>query len=167
MTIHIRTTGDDGQDVFNSYPNRHYSEATGILALRFDSELMQLKQHGITLGVKCWKEAVWKMGRFAGEAADKLAELGDIAEPLPDAATEDDVETRVAAMQAYGEWQAEHPTYFLAEKVGVWLAVNLGGGRMTLFDVLLLPDSDIAEEMDDLPDFIDDEPEEPAIEGKA
>jgi len=152
---------DDGTVTFTEYLTRHRSEANGLLALRFDSELMALKLQGITLGVKRWTEAVFKMDRFGAELLEKLEKVDrDLAEipPLPDDPTDEQAEAYAKAAEAittaYGEWQSAHPSLFLTQTVGVWLSINMAGERATLAEVLSIADEDIDEEMDDLPEYI-------------
>ncbi|HEY3545038.1 MAG TPA: hypothetical protein VGK17_02975 [Propionicimonas sp.] len=152
---------EDDTVTFTEYQTRHRSEANGLLALRFDSELMALKQQGITLGVKRWTEVVFKMDRFGAEVLEKLNQMDrDLAEiaPPPEDATDEQVEVYTKACEeitiSYGEWQSGHPSLFLSQTVGVWLAINMAGERATLADVLAISDEDIDEDMDDLPEYI-------------
>lgn len=175
MSIRIARHEEDGTIRFETYDTRQVDEVPGTLALRFDAELFTLKQHALDLGVKRWTEAVWRIRKFRAEAVDKLAELArelGIEEDLPADATPDQVAERVDAVDrfnlAYADWQSEHPSFFLAEKVALWAAVNLGGGRMTLLQVLELPPTDVSEEDDELPEFVPDgDPAEVVEAGKA
>jgi len=169
----IARHADDGSVTFTEYETRHRSEATGRLALRFDSELMALKQQGITLGVKRWTEAVFKMDQFGFELREKLDQLQrDLADVrrqmLPEDSAEEPTEEQAQAYTeaceklttAYGEWQSGHPALFLTQAMGVWLSINMGGDRATLLDVLDIAEQDISEEMDDLPYIPEDESDE-------
>ena len=137
------------------YPDREIGEVPASLALRFDRELVALKLADLDLGVKRWTEAAFKARRFNARATEKIAELlGDESE-VPE-------EERGEAMV---EWLAEQPDYLLVQQVGIWAAVNLGGGRMTLLDVLSIPDRDVEDIAED-PPYIEDDDEDEA-EGKA
>lgn len=152
----ITKRGDSGvQEEWTDYPDREVGEVPASLALRFDRELVALKLADLDLGVKRWTEAAFKARRFNARAAEKIAELlGDESE-VP-------TEERGEAMV---EWLAEQPDYLLVQQVGIWAAVNLGGGRMTLLDVLSIPDRDVEDIAED-PPYIEDDDEDEA-EGKA
>ena len=147
----ITKRGDSGvQEEWTDYPDREVGEVPASLALRFDRELVALKLADLDLGVKRWTEAAFKARRFSARAAAKIAELlGDESE-VP-------AEERGEAMV---EWLSEQPDYLLVQQVGIWAAVNLGGGRMTLLDVLNLADRDVENIDDDPPYLDDDEPED-------
>lgn len=152
----ITKRGDNGvQEEWTDYPDREVGEVPASLALRFDRELVALKLADLDLGVKRWTEAAFKAHRFNARATEKIAELlGDESE-VP-------AEERGEAMV---EWLAEQPDYLLVQQVGIWAAVNLGGGRMTLLDVLSIPDRDVEDIAED-PPYIEDGDEDEA-EGKA
>lgn len=147
----ITKRGDNGvQEEWTDYPDREVGEVPASLALRFDHELVALKLADLDLGVKRWTEAAFKARRFSARATEKIAELlGDESE-VP-------AEERGEAMV---EWLSEQPDYLLVQQVGIWAAVNLGGGRMTLLDVLSIPDRDVENIDDDPPYLDDDEPED-------
>ena len=131
---------------FVDYPDREVGEVTGTMALRFDAELMALKVADLSFcGLKRWTEAYHRVTRFSGQAFDWLEKLVGPESTGPE-------DERAEAMES---WVHEHPDYFMAQRVGVWAAVNLGGGRMTLLEVLDLADRDI-ENVPDVPEFIDD-----------
>ena len=152
----ITKRGDNGvQEEWTDYPDREVGEVPASLALRFDRELVALKLADLDLGVKRWTEAAFKARRFNARATEKIAELlGDESE-VP-------TEERGEAMV---EWLAEQPDYLLVQQVGIWAAVNLGGGRMTLLDVLSLAERDVEDIAED-PPYIEDDDEDEA-EGKA
>ncbi len=147
----ITKRGDNGvQEEWTDYPDREVGEVPASLALRFDRELVALKLADLDLGVKRWTEAAFKARRFSARATAKIAELlGDESE-VP-------AEERGEAMV---EWLSEQPDYLLVQQVGIWAAVNLGGGRMTLLDVLSIPDRDVENIDDDPPYLDDDDPED-------
>ena len=147
----ITKRGDSGvQEEWTDYPDREVGEVPASLALRFDRELVALKLADLDLGVKRWTEAAFKARRFNARATEKIAELlGDESE-VP-------AEERGEAMV---EWLSEQPDYLLVQQVGIWAAVNLGGGRMTLLDVLSIPDRDVENIDDDPPYLDDDDPED-------
>lgn len=139
---------------WDDYPDREIGEVTGRMALRFDSELMALKTEGLSLGVRRWTEAVARIRRFSAEAAEWMAHnFGD------DSTIDEDL--RVVALE---EWLSTNPDYWLAQQVGIWSAVNLAGGAMTLAGLLDLADRDV-ENIDDPPPYIPDEDGD--VEGKA
>lgn len=143
-------TARDERDIpteWTDYPDREVGEVTGALALRFDAELAALKIAGLSLGVRRWTEAAFKARRFRARAFDEVQRIfGDDSEIIPENERGDAIE----------EWIADQPDYLLTQKVGVWAAVNLGGGRMTLLDVLELADRDV-EDIEEPPPFIDDD----------
>ena len=110
------------------YPDREIGEVSAMLALRFDAELASLKVAGVSLGVKRWTEVAYRARKFNADALEWLAQQAD---------SESAADDRDAALEA---WMVEHPDYWLAQQVGIWAAINLGGGRMTLADVLNLAD---------------------------
>ena len=142
-------TARDERDIpteWTDYPDREVGEVTGALALRFDAELAALKIAGLSLWVRRWTEAAFKARRFRARAFDELQRIfGDDSEILESERGD-----------AIEEWVADQPDYLLTQKVGVWAAVNLGGGRMTLLDVLELADRDV-EDIEEPPPFIDDD----------
>ena len=146
--IRIITARDD-RDIpaeWTDYPDREVGEVPASLALRFDRELVALKLADLDLGVKRWTEAAFKARRFRARAFDEVQRIfGDDSE-IPENERGDAIE----------EWIADQPDYLLTQKVGVWAAVNLGGGRMTLLDVLELADRDV-EDIEEPPPFIDDD----------
>ena len=145
---------------FVDYPDREVGEVTGTLALRFDAELMALKVADLSFcGLKRWTEAYHRVMRFSEQAYNQMQKVVGPESTVPP-------EDRAEAMEA---WVHEHPDYFLSQRVGVWAAVNLGGGRMTLLDVLDLADRDI-DEVPDEPEYIDEpDADDPTgeVEGKA
>jgi len=152
----ITKRGDSGvQEEWTDYPDREVGEVPASLALRFDRELVALKFADLDLGVKRWTEAAFKARRFNARATAKIAELLGEESEVPE-------EERGEAMV---EWLAEQPDYLLVQQVGIWAAVNLGGGRMTLLDVLSIPDRDVEDIAED-PPYIEDDDEDEA-EGKA
>ena len=152
----ITKRGDNGvQEEWTDYPDREVGEVPASLALRFDAELVALKLADLDLGVKRWTEAAFRARRFSARATTKIAELLGEESEVP-------AEERGEAMV---EWLAEQPDYLLVQQLGIWSAVNLGGGRMTLLDVLNLADRDVENIDDDPPYLDDDEPE--GDEGKA
>ena len=152
----ITKRGDNGvQEEWTDYPDREVGEVPASLALRFDRELVALKLADLDLGVKRWTEAAFKARRFNARATAKIAELLGEESEVPE-------EERGEAMV---EWLAEQPDYLLVQQVGIWAAVNLGGGRMTLLDVLSIPDRDVEDIAED-PPYIEDDDEDEA-EGKA
>ena len=149
--IRIITARDD-RDIpaeWTDYPDREVGEVPASLALRFDAELVALKLADLDLGVKRWTEAAFRARRFSARATTKIAELLGEESEVP-------AEERGEAMV---EWLAEQPDYLLVQQLGIWSAVNLGGGRMTLLDVLNLADRDVENIDDDPPYLDDDEPE--------
>ena len=142
---------------WSDYPDREVGEVTGTLALRFDAELMALKVAGLSFcGLKRWTEAAHRARRFNDQAYKMMqalfaldADLSEFEDPEPDA---DPALKGARVMQA---WVDGHPDYFLTVRVGVWSAVNMGGGRMTLLEVLDLAERDI-EDIADMPEFIDE-----------
>ena len=151
----ITKRGDNGvQEEWTDYPDREVGEVPASLALRFDAELVALKLADLDLGVKRWTEAAFRARRFSARATTKIAELLGEESEVP-------AEERGEAMV---EWLAEQPDYLLVQQLGIWSAVNLGGGRMTLLDVLNLADRDV-ENIDDDPPYLDDDEDE--AEGKA
>ena len=164
------------------YESREVGEVPGTLALRFDAELAALKLAGMDLcGVKRWTAAVFRVRRFSARARDMVvqvtspgwllthieaeqADWGREHEHLPEdqrrAAFEEWANER--REEAIEEWVATQPDYLLAQIVGYWAAINLGGGHRTLLDVLQIPDRDI-EELTDVPEW----PQEDDAEGKA
>jgi len=152
----ITKRGDNGvQEEWTDYPDREVGEVPASLALRFDRELVALKFADLDLGVKRWTEAAFKARRFNARATAKIAELLGEESEVPE-------EERGEAMV---EWLAEQPDYLLVQQVGIWAAVNLGGGRMTLLDVLSIPDRDVEDIAED-PPYIEGDDEDEA-EGKA
>ena len=163
----ITKRGDNGvQEEWTDYPDREVGEVPASLALRFDAELVALKLADLDLGVKRWTEAAFRARRFSARATTKIAELLGEESEVP--AEERGEESEVPAEErgeAMVEWLAEQPDYLLVQQLGIWSAVNLGGGRMTLLDVLNLADRDVENIDDDPPYLDDDEPE--GDEGKA
>jgi len=151
-------TARDERDIpteWTDYPDREVGEVTGALALRFDAELAALKIAGLSLGVRRWTEAAFKIRRFKSRAYQMMQELFGESSEVP-------ADERGEALEA---WVADQPDYLLAQQVGIWSAVNLGGGRMTLLDVLSLAERDVEDIAED-PPFIEDDDEDEA-EGKA
>ena len=140
---------------WTDYPDREIGEVPTTLALRFDAELYALKVADLSLGVKRWTEAAFKIRRFKSRAYQMMQELFGESSEVP-------ADERGEALEA---WVADQPDYLLAQQVGIWSAVNLGGGRMTLLDVLALADRDVEDIVED-PPFIEDDDEDEA-EGKA
>ena len=144
---------------WTDYPDREIGEVPTTLALRFDAELYALKVADLSLGVKRWTEAAFKIRRFKSRAYQMMQELFGESSEVP-------ADERGEALEA---WVADQPDYLLAQQVGIWSAVNLGGGRMTLLDVLALADRDV-EDIEEPPPFIDDDgqgDDEGGDEGKA
>lgn len=140
---------------WTDYPDREIGEVPASLALRFDAELYALKVADLSLGVKRWTEAAFKIRRFKSRAYQMMQELFGESSEVP-------ADERGEALEA---WVADQPDYLLAQQVGIWSAVNLGGGRMTLLDVLSLAERDVEDIAED-PPFIEDDDEDEA-EGKA
>lgn len=140
---------------WTDYPDREIGEVPTTLALRFDAELYALKVADLSLGVKRWTEAAFKIRRFKSRAYQMMQELFGESSEVP-------ADERGEALEA---WVADQPDYLLAQQVGIWAAVNLGGGRMTLLDVLSIPDRDVEDIAED-PPYIEDDDEDEA-EGKA
>ena len=152
----ITKRGDNGvQEEWTDYPDREIGEVPTTLALRFDAELYALKVADLSLGVKRWTEAAFKIRRFKSRAYQMMQELFGESSEVP-------ADERGEALEA---WVADQPDYLLAQQVGIWSAVNLGGGRMTLLDVLSLAERDVEDIAED-PPFIEDDDEYEA-EGKA
>ena len=144
---------------WTDYPDREIGEVPTTLALRFDAELYALKVADLSLGVKRWTEAAFKIRRFKSRAYQMMQELFGESSEVP-------ADERGEALEA---WVADQPDYLLAQQVGIWSAVNMGGGRMTLLDVLALADRDV-EDIEEPPPFIDDDgqgDDEGGDEGKA
>ena len=156
----ITKRGDNGvQEEWTDYPDREIGEVPTTLALRFDAELYALKVADLSLGVKRWTEAAFKIRRFKSRAYQMMQELFGESSEVP-------ADERGEALEA---WVADQPDYLLAQQVGIWSAVNMGGGRMTLLDVLALADRDV-EDIEEPPPFIDDDgqgDDEGGDEGKA
>ena len=156
----ITKRGDNGvQEEWTDYPDREIGEVPTTLALRFDAELYALKVADLSLGVKRWTEAAFKIRRFKSRAYQMMQELFGESSEVP-------ADERGEALEA---WVADQPDYLLAQQVGIWSAVNMGGGRMTLMDVLALADRDV-EDIEEPPPFIDDDgqgDDEGGDEGKA
>lgn len=170
MTIRITTKRSKlgAPEVWADYPERQADEVTPLLGMRFDRELVELDELGVSLGVRRWTEAAWRIQTFHAASIEKLKELAVEAED-PDA---DGVAlARMIAGEAFTAWLLTHDDYSLAKWVGVWAAVNLGGGRMSLREVLELAERDV-EDLDDslldyLPDDIEDADGAEEPEGKA
>lgn len=142
---------------WSDYPQRQADEVTPLLGLRFDRELVELDDLSLSLGVKRWTEAAWRIQTFHAATIEKLRELAVEADS-PDA---DGVElARLMAGEQFTEWLLAHPAYLLSKWVAVWAAVNLGGGRMTLREVLEIAERDVEDLDDELLDYLDtDAPE--------
>lgn len=162
--IRLYTDPDDNGVPTNTvdYDEREAAEVPGTLALRFDSELMSLKVRGVDFcGLKRWTEAMFRVVRFNSQAYEEMQRiLGPDSDVPPD--------ERATAIE---EWVHCHPDYFLTQRVGIWAAVNMGGGHMTLLDVLELSDSDY-DDIPEMPPFIagdgsDDPSDEVSGAGKA
>ena len=156
--IRIITARDD-RDIpaeWTDYPDREIGEVPTTLALRFDAELYALKVADLSLGVKRWTEAAFKIRRFKSRAYQMMQELFGESSEVP-------ADERGEALEA---WVADQPDYLLAQQVGIWSAVNMGGGRMTLLDVLSLAERDIEDVAED-PPFIEDDDEPEGDGGKA
>lgn len=138
---------------WDDFPAVQIDEVTPLMGLRFDRELAALDAAGVSLGVTRWTEAEFLIRRFAGEAAEKLAELSARAKGRAD-----DPEADERDREEFALWLARHPRFELSKRVAVWAAVNAAGRRMTLMDVLSLPSRDVLE-VDDGLDFLD-EPEQ-------
>lgn len=143
-------TGRDGAGTptgWEDFPQVQADQVSPLLGLRFDRELVELAGLGVDLGVRRWTEAEWRIRRMSAAAeaeVRRLAREGEGAE--------------------FEGWLVAHPDYQLATQVGVWAAVNCGGGSMTLREVLELAPRDVLV-LDEAPDFL---PEEGAPEaGKA
>ena len=146
------------------YPERQADEVTPLLGLRFDRELVELVDLGFDLGVKRWTEAAWRVQTFRAETLEKLQELSVDLDGLDDAGK---LLAGVMAGDEFTGWLLRHPSYLLAKWLGVWAAVNLGGGRMSLREVLEIPERDVEDLADEPADFLTDEPESAAPVGKA
>ena len=70
---------------WSDYPDREVGEVPATLALRFDAELMGLKIAGLSLGVKRWTEAAFRVRRFHAQASAKLGELLGPDSDVPEA----------------------------------------------------------------------------------
>lgn len=143
---------------WTDYPDREVGEVPAVMALRFDAQLAALKIADLSLGVKRWTEAAFRARRFNAQATAKWIEIVG-TEPKAD-----DWEPSAEMAEAMELWVAEQPDYLLTQQLGIWTAINLGGGRMTLLDVLSLADRDV-EDIAEPPPFLEDEPE--GDEGKA
>ena len=153
----ITKRGDNGvQEEWTDYPDREIGEVPTTLALRFDAELYALKVADLSLGVKRWTEAAFKIRRFKSRAYQMMQELFGESSEVP-------ADERGEALEA---WVADQPDYLLAQQVGIWSAVNLGGGRMTLLDVLSLAERYVEDVAED-PPFIEDDDEPEGDGGKA
>lgn len=154
----IHSRDDDGRPVkFAEYPSRIHDEATPLLAIRFDREVAELEQATAeTLGVRRWTEATYRMHVFASEMDAEASRLGFVrGKPSDD-----------FGAREFSEWVSSHPTYALSQYLATWLAVNLGGGHMTLLEVLSLPERDV-EEIEEPPAFVVADPVEEMDAGKA
>ena len=137
------------------YPAKSIYDVPLRLGIRFDSELMALKLDGIDFyGVRRWSAAVAAVERFQAEAKDKMVEVLGLPAGI-DVDLSAQEPTREQAAE-YAAWQADHPAFSMMQAVTVWAAVNLGGGRIALGEVLDLPPVDVIE-FEEIPDFIESE----------
>ena len=161
---------------WDEYAKVHIDQVSPLLGMRFDQDLAELHNEGLSLGVRRWTEAVFWLKRFSAEAAERIRAASRlIAEASGRAASAagDDAELVQAELLAEAEraefdlsvWMAGHERFELARLVSIWAAVNLAGRRMSLLEVLSLRPADVHEQAE--PDeYIDEDELEPDA-GKA
>ena len=118
------------------FPQVQTDQVSPLLGLRFDRELVELAGLGADLGVRRWTEAEWRIRGMSREAEAEQERLA--------------LEGRAEEFEG---WLVAHPDYQLATQVGVWAAVNCGGGSMTLREVLELAPRDVLV-LYEAPDFL-------------
>lgn len=150
--IRIITARDESltPTAWDDYPQVQLDQVPALLGIRFERELVELAAAGIDLGVRRWREVTFRVSRFA--AAAEAAQRERRRNRRPETEFED--------------WLAAHPDFLLTEQVGIWAAVNCGGGSLSLLQVLQLAPRDVVEAAE-LADFLPDEAPEAEAAGKA
>ena len=158
---------------FADFDKVHADQITPLQGLLFDRDLAELDRAGFDLGVKRWTEAIFWLKRFAAETGEEAkVSQQRVAAAVAAVKTATDPEAASAAVEVVAlaeadrleEWIASHRWFGLAKQVAIWAAVNAGGRRITLLEVLQLRPVDV-EEYPELPDYVDTD--EVAAGGKA
>lgn len=155
----ITERDDDGDPVaWADYENRQLAEVTPLLGMKFDRELVELDALGVDLGVRLFTEALWLLEKFGD---DTMGELRRVMAGVD----ENDADAVQAAQDEAERWMARDPRFTLAERVGLWAALNLGGRPITLREVYEIPPRDVIE-LPDLPRSLAKSPQDHKPSGK-
>ncbi len=172
--------GADGVPAgWDEFSKVHIDQVPPLLGLRFDRELVELRNAGVEVGVRRWTEAVFWLKRFSAEAAQRIGEASKLVAAAAKRAEEssgDGSELVQAELLAEAErveldlsaWMAGHERFELARQVTIWAAANLAGRSMSLLEVLSLPPADVQESAEPAAFIEDDDADELELDaGKA